>query len=123
MDYVILFLLIAIVLSVPFIAFMPQRQATTINQKNEEIRELTAKVMHLMLALQNEQRMRGKALEQLDQLRHIFHGFKTTPQQATNKQFTQDEIKRLILLCHPDKHQGKQIAHELTHKLLSMRSK
>ena len=35
--------------------------------------------------------------------------------------FTQAEIKSLIYLCHPDKHQQKPTAVELTQKLLSMR--
>jgi hypothetical protein len=36
-------------------------------------------------------------------------------------QFTQEEIRRLILLCHPDKHDGKIIAVEMTQKLIRMR--
>ena len=38
-------------------------------------------------------------------------------------QFSQDEIKQLIILCHPDKHSGRHIAHELTVKLLAMKKK
>jgi hypothetical protein len=37
-------------------------------------------------------------------------------------QFTQAEIQKLILLCHPDKHDGKQMAVELTQKLLKLRN-
>ncbi|TKW65207.1 MAG: J domain-containing protein [Paracoccus denitrificans] len=36
-------------------------------------------------------------------------------------QFTQDEIKALIRLCHPDKHNGSEAATRLTGKLLEMR--
>lgn len=36
--------------------------------------------------------------------------------------FSQDEIKKLIALCHPDKHQQKQSAVEMTQKLLAMRN-
>jgi predicted nuclease with TOPRIM domain len=36
-------------------------------------------------------------------------------------QFTQEEIRRLIMLCHPDKHDGKQSAVEITQKLLRLR--
>lgn len=36
-------------------------------------------------------------------------------------QFSQEEIRRLILLCHPDKHEGKQIAVEMTQKLLQLK--
>lgn len=36
-------------------------------------------------------------------------------------QFSQEEIKRLIRLCHPDKHNGSEAAHSITQKLLEMR--
>lgn len=36
-------------------------------------------------------------------------------------QFTEDEIKTLITLCHPDKHGGKDSAHRMTQKLLQLR--
>lgn len=36
-------------------------------------------------------------------------------------QLTKDDIKRLLSLVHPDKHNGKQSAVEMTQKLLSMR--
>lgn len=41
------------------------------------------------------------------------------PQPVT--QFSQDEIKKLLLLCHPDRHDGKAMATELTQKLLKLR--
>lgn len=37
------------------------------------------------------------------------------------KQFTQDELRTLIQLCHPDKHQGKESAVAITQKLLRLR--
>ena len=37
--------------------------------------------------------------------------------------FTEEDLKRLIVLCHPDKHDGKQMAVEMTDKLLKMRGK
>lgn len=39
----------------------------------------------------------------------------------TNAQFSQEDIKRLLQLCHPDKHDGKQSAVEMTQKLLKMK--
>ena len=39
------------------------------------------------------------------------------------KAISEDDIKKMLLLCHPDKHGGKQIAHEVTQKLLAMRGK
>ena len=38
-----------------------------------------------------------------------------------NKEFNEEEIKILIQLCHPDKHNGKQIAIDITKKLLDIR--
>lgn len=35
--------------------------------------------------------------------------------------FSQEDIRRLISLCHPDKHDGKKIAVEMTQKLLSLK--
>lgn len=32
------------------------------------------------------------------------------------------DIGRLILLCHPDKHGGKQMAEDMTKKLLALRN-
>ena len=36
--------------------------------------------------------------------------------------FSDDELKKMIALCHPDKHNGKESAKEITQKLSSMRS-
>jgi hypothetical protein len=36
-------------------------------------------------------------------------------------QFSADELTRLIQLCHPDKHDGKSMAVELTQKLIQMK--
>lgn len=36
-------------------------------------------------------------------------------------QFTDDELTKLIQLCHPDKHDGKPMANEMTAKLLTMK--
>ena len=41
----------------------------------------------------------------------------------TNLEFTPEELKKLITLCHPDKHDGSKIAEEMTAKLLEMRSR
>ena len=40
---------------------------------------------------------------------------------SSNNQFTEDDIKKLLQLCHPDKHNGKQIAVDMTQKLLQLR--
>ncbi len=36
-------------------------------------------------------------------------------------QFTKDEIKDLLMLCHPDKHGNSKLAEEMTKTLLAMR--
>ncbi len=42
--------------------------------------------------------------------------------QLLNAQFSTDEIKTLLQLCHPDKHGGRESATRITQKLLSMRN-
>lgn len=37
------------------------------------------------------------------------------------KQFTAEELKTLLQLCHPDKHDGKESAKRITQKLLELR--
>lgn len=34
-----------------------------------------------------------------------------------------DDIKRLLMLCHPDKHGGKEMARQMTTKLLTLRKR
>lgn len=41
---------------------------------------------------------------------------------AEQKQLSDEDIKRLLMLCHPDKHGGKKMAEEMTQKLLALRS-
>ncbi|GEM_PF-4402544 len=40
---------------------------------------------------------------------------------APPQQFNADDVQRLIMLCHPDKHDGKAIATEMTQKLLRLK--
>jgi len=37
------------------------------------------------------------------------------------QQLSAEDIKRLLMLCHPDKHGGKPMATEMTAKLLQLR--
>lgn len=37
--------------------------------------------------------------------------------------FSEEDIKRLLILCHPDKHGGKRLAHEMTQRLLKLRDR
>ena len=56
---------------------------------------------------------------------HYYHeaeNVKRSLESASRGQaFSQDEIKTLIRLCHPDKHGNRQSAVRITQKLLSMR--
>lgn len=36
-------------------------------------------------------------------------------------QFSQDDLRRLIQLCHPDKHANSTLSVEMTQKLLSLK--
>lgn len=36
-------------------------------------------------------------------------------------QFSEEELTKLINLCHPDKHDGKPMAVEMTQKLLTLK--
>ena len=37
-------------------------------------------------------------------------------------QFSEDDLRRLLQLCHPDKHGGSKLAQEMTTKLNRLRS-
>lgn len=41
--------------------------------------------------------------------------------QGNTTQFNSEDIKRLILLCHPDKHGNSQMANDMTKKLLTLK--
>jgi hypothetical protein len=36
---------------------------------------------------------------------------------------TKQDVRSLLQLCHPDKHQGRELAQEMTRKLLAMKEK
>lgn len=38
-------------------------------------------------------------------------------------EFTADDMQRLLMLCHPDKHDGKQMANDMTAKLVALKKK
>lgn len=48
-------------------------------------------------------------------------GLQALKMRGESTQFSSDDIKRLLVLCHPDKHDGKQLAHDMTKKLLALR--
>lgn len=50
-----------------------------------------------------------------------FLKYATVQPKVQPAQFTEDEITKLIQLCHPDKHGGKPMATEMTQKLLALK--
>lgn len=46
---------------------------------------------------------------------------RTTEALAAQTTLQPDDIKRLLQLCHPDKHNGSQTANDMTRKLLALR--
>ena len=38
-----------------------------------------------------------------------------------SNQFSKEEINKMIALCHPDKHNGKKTANDITRRLLEFR--
>lgn len=42
---------------------------------------------------------------------------------TTSDKFSADDVKRLLMLCHPDKHDGKQMASDMTVKLIALKQK
>lgn len=43
------------------------------------------------------------------------------PTRSTSVPFNDAELKKLLMLCHPDKHGGKETAVEMTKKINSLR--
>lgn len=50
-------------------------------------------------------------------------GMKSIRQHLNQTVFTADDVQRLIQLVHPDKHDGKQMAVEMTQKLIALKEK
>lgn len=44
-------------------------------------------------------------------------------EQNCSTSLSKDDIKKLLMLCHPDKHGGKQLAVDMTTKLLQIKNK
>jgi hypothetical protein len=59
--------------------------------------------------------------KQAEQLAAEVHLARMSNAKAAAPQFTQEQIRTLITLCHPDKHDGKESAKTMTQQLLQMR--
>lgn len=51
----------------------------------------------------------------------LYIAYKALQKKQSHEQFSQDEIRSLLMLVHPDKHDGKESAKLMTQKLLRMR--
>lgn len=58
-------------------------------------------------------------IDNLGGLKRIREAVQATPTQ----QFTDDDIRRLLQLCHPDKHANSNLAQDMTRKLLAARQR
>ncbi len=86
-----------------------------------------------MLALQNLRIEHNKLLDEWNGLIRLINnrggssflnsGRSTFTTVVEKSPFTPEEMKQLIILCHPDKHGGSELATEVTKKLLSLRDK
>lgn len=59
----------------------------------------------------------------IQQLENELRAARRSSANNSNQVFTQDEIRSMIRLCHPDKHGGKEVATKVTQKLMSMRQR
>jgi len=76
------------------------------NELNDQHTELLGKHNELVIRINQ---LGGEVF--LAQGEHLFK----------SSQFTRDDVDKLVRLCHPDRHGGKESAIEMTQKLLSMR--
>ena len=85
---------------------------------------LLAKMSELELQLYSLRVKHNKLLEDWNEVVRTINargGQAFLDGEVTNSEFSQEEIKTLIQLCHPDKHAGKESAVRLTQKLLTLR--
>lgn len=55
---------------------------------------------------------------------HEFLRYGEIPSRTRTKiEFEDSDLKKLLFLCHPDKHQNSEIATQITQKLLELRKK
>lgn len=75
------------------------------------------------LQRQHEKLLRDNAKNVFDynELVDEYNALEKKSKQPAQVGFNLDEIKSLIRLCHPDKHNGKQSANDMTVKLLALK--
>lgn len=88
------------------------------DERLKEIAKLSAEVNKLDAEVYSLRRQLKQAYLEL-----IHSPFKRPKQEPPGDyQFSKEDIKRLITLCHPDKHGGKEMAKEMTQKLIRLRN-
>lgn len=76
-----------------------------------------ARLDSIIMQLQAQLMLRDYQRQAVDMLTGAF------TQPAAQPQFTQDEIARMLRLCHPDKHGNSEAANDITRKLLNLRGR
>lgn len=98
---------------------MVQEAIAKINELNRQNQELMLDNMRLSRLLVNA-RMEAEIAKKFN-VGTIFGV--DMARGAMPAQFTEEEIARLLRLCHPDKHGNSSAANEMTRKLLDIRNK
>jgi hypothetical protein len=86
--------------------------------------KLYKKCKTLEESVKNGDLLFGLAVERCAEWRGKYENLlQTTASKASPVTFTQDELKSLLSLVHPDKHQGKPSAVIMTQKILELRTR
>lgn len=87
-----------------------------------EKHELMAENMKMAQLLVNA-RMEAEIAKQTNKMHGVLFGVDFAKGYGPQPQFSEDEIARLLRLCHPDKHGNSSAANEMTRKLLGLRKR
>ena len=90
---------------------MWEAACSELGDKTVEIERLEYRVRELKMQLAQERSSAGR--NQKSQ----------TSKAVGANEFSDAEIKSLISLCHPDKHGGREVANEITKKLLAIKGR
>lgn len=90
------------------------------SKHKERATRLEAELYVAQLTLQQQTRKWNQLVERINKLGGESFLQKGEAQLKAT-QFSQDDIRRLLQLCHPDKHGGSSLAVEMTQKLLKAR--
>lgn len=97
----------------PFLILVPLAAGLKADKDNYKLRYDELMITHNQL-VDEYNRLVHKSNSLIDRLKML-------EKSESLIKFSSDDFRKLLLLCHPDKHGGKTIAHEVTQKLLAMR--